>query len=71
MAMCIFTIHSGASLAEKSEYSGLTIEQNNDPSHEIQGDVFEWRYKFENGQLYKRLINITTGEWVGDWELVP
>ena len=30
-----------------------------------------WKYKIENGLLYRRLYNATTGEWIGDWELVP
>lgn len=28
---------------------------------------YEWLYKVEDGQLYKRLYNKTTGRWVGDW----
>lgn len=27
----------------------------------------QWRYKEENGKLYKRLFNYTTNSWVGDW----
>ena len=30
-----------------------------------------WKYKIENGHLYRRLFDYTTGEWIGDWELVP
>uniref|UniRef100_UPI004056E14D hypothetical protein n=1 Tax=Acetatifactor sp. TaxID=1872090 RepID=UPI004056E14D len=30
-------------------------------------DAIQWRYKEENGKLYKRLFNYTTGSWVGDW----
>jgi hypothetical protein len=29
-----------------------------------------WRYKFENGKMYKRLYNYDTGKWIGDWILV-
>lgn len=71
MAICIFSIYNSVSLAEETEYIEYTIAKDNDNSHVIQGDVFEWRYKMENGQLYRRLINLTTGEWVGDWEPVP
>ncbi len=30
-------------------------------------DVTEWRYKVENGKLYKRLYNTSTLTWIGDW----
>lgn len=30
----------------------------------------EWRYKTEDGKLYKRLYDTTTLSWVGDWILV-
>lgn len=34
------------------------------------GPAYEWRYKFFNGKLYKRLYNIKSGEYVGSWVLV-
>ena len=30
-------------------------------------DDIQYRYKIENGKMYKRLYNYTVGEWVGDW----
>jgi hypothetical protein len=33
-------------------------------------DIIEWRYKEQNGKLYKRLFNYTKEKWVGDWQLV-
>lgn len=30
-------------------------------------DNIGYRYKTENGKVYKRLFNYTTGEWIGDW----
>lgn len=33
-------------------------------------DAISYRYKEENGKLYRRLYNYTTGEWIGDWEYV-
>ena len=32
-------------------------------------DVIEWRYKLENGNLYKRQYNCSTQEWIGEWVL--
>lgn len=30
-------------------------------------DVLEWKYKIEDGKMYKRLYNTTTDCWEGDW----
>ena len=30
-------------------------------------DKLEWKYKIENGIMYKRLYNRTTGKWIGNW----
>ena len=33
-------------------------------------DIKEWRFKIENGNLYKRLYNYSTGPWETDWIFV-
>lgn len=30
-------------------------------------DKIEWRFKKENGKLYKRLFNYSTGAWESEW----
>ena len=30
-------------------------------------DIKEWYFKLENGKLYKRLYNASTGNWETDW----
>ncbi len=30
-------------------------------------DKIEWRFKIEDGKIYKRLFNYSTISWVGDW----
>ena len=32
--------------------------------------AYEWRYKYINGKLYKRLYDHTANRWVGNWILV-
>lgn len=32
--------------------------------------IIEWRYKIENGKVYRRLYNYTVNNWVGEWEYV-
>lgn len=31
----------------------------------------EWQYKIINGQVYRRLYNLRTQTWIGEWELAP
>lgn len=33
-------------------------------------DIKEWVFKVENGNLYKRLYNYSTGHWETDWIFV-
>ncbi|MCI9109698.1 MAG: hypothetical protein HFI00_16215 [Lachnospiraceae bacterium] len=33
--------------------------------------MIEWRYKFIDGVLYRRLYNYTEECWVGEWEVCP
>ena len=33
-------------------------------------DIKEWRFKIENGNLYKRLYNYTRNRWETDWIFV-
>ena len=33
-------------------------------------DITQWRYKVENGNLYKRLYNYTRNRWETDWIFV-
>lgn len=32
-----------------------------------QSDVILWRYKVEDGKIYKCLYNSSTGEYIGEW----
>ncbi len=32
--------------------------------------IIDWRYKIEDGKMYKGLYNYTTQQWVGEWTLV-
>lgn len=32
-----------------------------------QSDILRWYYKEENGKMYKRLYNMSTKTWIGDW----
>ena len=41
------------------------IEPN--PAIEARADIIEWRYKLENGRVYKRRYNYTKQKWIGDW----
>lgn len=48
--------------AEAALPPGETVEPN--------ADIISYRFKEENGKLYRRLFNYTTNEWLGQWEYV-
>lgn len=33
--------------------------------------IIDWRYKVEDGKLYRRQYNYTEQCWIGEWELCP
>ena len=35
-----------------------------------QSDIIEWRYKVENGKMYKRQYNCTKDKRIGNWKLI-
>jgi len=41
-----------------------------EPDAETKQADIGWRFKIENGKLYKRLYHYTKGCWVGDWIFV-
>lgn len=46
----------------------ITAQASTDTSIvEPNSDILLWRYKIEDGKMYKRLYNSSTGNWVGDW----
>ncbi len=49
----------------------IVAENINEKSPEIhmsqKSNDYEWVYKTINGVKYKRLFNVSTGEWASDW----
>lgn len=46
------------------------VLQENESGLQPRTDIKEWRFKVENGNLYKRLYNYSTGRWETDWIFV-
>jgi hypothetical protein len=44
----------------------IAVEQSRN-SVTPRSDYKTWMYKVENGKIYKRLYNCSTGVWIGDW----
>lgn len=66
--LLIWTIISGSIGVQAYAYSPMA--DNNTTSNIPRADIIEWRYKVENGKLYKRQYNCTRDEWIGNWILV-
>lgn len=47
------------------------IQYSADVGIEPYSASYEWRYKDEDGKLYRRLYDKTNQRWVGGWELCP
>lgn len=47
----------------------LSVSSANDKA-DSRAEIYEWRFKLQNGKLYKRLYNCTRHEWAGDWILI-
>ena len=56
-AIAVLTVPSTSLISYASESSGI----------ETRTEIREWRWKVENGKLYKRLYNASTGLWETDW----
>lgn len=48
--------------------SSIVYDESN--SVQPRTDIKQWRYKVENGNLYKRLYNYTRNRWETDWIFV-
>lgn len=57
-SVCAASSHALISLSPIESY-GDTVSP--------QSDVILWKYKNENGKIYKRLYNSSTRTWIGDW----
>lgn len=53
-----------------SEYNSAISESSETPEISLRSSILEWRYKYENGKLYRRQFNTRTQTWVGKWILV-
>lgn len=60
--LCATPTMAGQSNNEMETYASSTIQPRT--------AIKEWVFKVENGNLYKRLYNYTTGHWETDWIFV-
>lgn len=51
---------TNASVVSPTEYTQISPRK----------DELEWRFKVVDGKLYRRIYNLTSQKWVGEWEVV-
>lgn len=66
----ILTSMSISTFAMPTTLQEYSIVYNEMSSIQPRTDIKEWLYKIENGNLYKRLYNYSTGRWETDWIFV-
>lgn len=49
---------------------GVEFNIKKSVSVEVYADDIQWKYKVENGKVYKRLYNYTKNVWIGEWKFV-
>ena len=67
-ALLVFSM--GLNFSAHTIYAQENIEIVNEEKNgdiEEYKNVYVWKYKVVNGNLYKRKYNRVTGEWVGKW----
>lgn len=70
----VLTIEANAAdISQKANYPANTIMiQGNIIESKIAvpfADIIGWRYKSENGNVYRRQYNYSQEKWIGEWEL--
>lgn len=61
--LCLFAF----SISIFSEVAFADSNQNQTYKVQPRADIIGWRYKTENGKVYKRKYNYTKEKWVGNW----
>lgn len=49
----------------------ILISENTELNQQVApfADIIDWRYKSENGKVYRRQYNYSQQKWIGEWEL--
>lgn len=64
------SIATNNNVTKVPHYTGLLQTAETNVEISPQSDNIDWRFKAENGNIYKRLYNYSTKKWIGDWILV-
>lgn len=77
LSLCISTtaatVEAGAAQVEPvNPPVALVVTESDHRGGEVvvpYADITGWRYKSENGKVYRRLYNYSKQKWIGEWEL--
>lgn len=59
-----------AILASPAATVPVQAAPSNNGENSPQWDIIKWRFKIENGGVYRRLYNYSINVWIGEWEYV-
>ena len=60
---CLTLFTFACPVSSLSAQAAVKVEDTVSP----QKDDIQYRYRIEDGKMYKRLYNYTSGEWLGEW----
>lgn len=69
---CILSVNTSAQTVQKGITTVITTSSNSITNKSIvypNAQIIGWRYKSENGKVYRRQYNYSREEWIGVWEL--
>jgi hypothetical protein len=66
IACCSASLLGTPVYAAEAVDTGITTS-NDGTGVSTRAAIKQWVYKEENGKIYKRLMNCSTGQWEGDW----
>lgn len=71
LSLSAFPMEASAQTSEQ-QLSPITINvQENSEQNVVypRAQAIGWRYKSENGKVYRRQYNYSRQKWIGEWEL--
>lgn len=66
LSFCVLLSMQNNVVYASHQPAGVSNEAYN-KSASPRSEIIDWRYKYFDGILYKRLYNYSTGKWVGNW----
>lgn len=72
LTVSTFMLPIDASAQSQEDMQPISISSSQDSLLDVaypSANIIGWRYKSENGKMYRRQYNYSREKWIGEWEL--